>query len=486
MVVIFTSLYPSSILSLAGLHQPLQADYKGWAALSTECYLKHTWKFLSLYKIRMERQDSTLVGKREGHRSIMDAVQIHCSTSELWQVNICRLHLQVWWLSDIITGDGRYISATTTQRRTPIRESNMIWPIQGTPPADAWEVWIRALSALGRKQRDQQIVLDNPLGRWNHVNNCEWLYDPTSDRIMQKESGKTYVKKVGRPTRKADKRYIVSATVDDTSGYKMAATVNLHNRKQELDVEGLGSFIPPTILQRLSFKQFASQNTRWIWWAHEIQCSDEDALAIIQNIGTTGGLVVSDGSFKDLHGAASIVLEGVRYGTRVGTSVTVPGDPAVQCAYRSEAAGILAAIQLVNALAQYFGLSQGQCTLGCDGQSALNQCFFQSTGFQVNIPHFDIISEARQELQSSLIQWTKQYIPGHQEIFPLSREAFLNDKMDQQCKKHWEKTHGMAAWSTYNQWNVVAYWTDKLDDRLNSVDWDATGTAMSSNWFARD
>jgi hypothetical protein len=148
---------------------------------------------------------------------------------------------------------------------------------------------------------------------------------------------------------------------------------------------------------------------------------------------------LSNGSFKNQHGTASVVIEGATGKYRITTSVITPGGTNDQCAYQSEAAGILTSIQLVNALAEYTGTRSSKCTMGCDGKSALVQCFWKGSRSPTEIPHFDIIAEARRELVHSPIEWMDLYIPGHQ-TDPTDRAAILNNEMDEACKKYWNET----------------------------------------------
>jgi hypothetical protein len=84
---------------------------------------------------------------------------------------------------------------------------------------------------------------------------------------------------------------------------------------------------------------------------------------------------ISDGSFKDEHGTASFSLVG-ETSTMDGSHVT-PGDPRDQSAYRSELSGIYAQVFSAYTLALQFGITEGSMTLGCDGESALYQCFLR-------------------------------------------------------------------------------------------------------------
>ena len=67
-------------------------------------------------------------------------------TTELKQFNACILFLQVNYLSELTTIDGKtlntnIISANTTNRS----ESNLIWPNQLQPKLKYWTKWIKKI-----------------------------------------------------------------------------------------------------------------------------------------------------------------------------------------------------------------------------------------------------------------------------------------------------------------------------------------------------
>jgi hypothetical protein len=119
------------------------------------------------------------------------------------------------------------------------------------------------------------------------------------------------------------------------------------------------------------------------------------------------------------------------------------------------------------------------------------------------MPHWDIINLAILERALSKITWKKQHVKGHQDIFPLARDAALNEEMDQRCKKFWEEGPQTHLW--YHQiWTVsindhpvvseltnsirtlcaklraTKYWKMKLGDHQNEINWTALGYASNT------
>jgi hypothetical protein len=137
----------------------------------------------------------------------------------------------------------------------------------------------------------------------------------------------------------------------------------------------------------------------------------------------------------------------------------------------------------------------------CDGQSALSRCF--SEGIDTNSPHWDIIMAAITERQNSPIKWHRHHVKGHQDIYPLERDAMLNEEMDSRCKQFWEEGPKTLHWFhqpwtvTINRQQVVSdlnatirsycsdlrverYWESKMGANQEEIDWVVIGRAVRS------
>jgi hypothetical protein len=86
--------------------------------------------------------------------------------------------------------------------------------------------------------------------------------------------------------------------------------------------------------------------------------------------------LVSDGSYYSNHsvGTAAWILEGSVSGIQITGAVITPEVASDQSAYRSELAGILAAISVINALAKFHHISTN-ITIHCDCQKGLDKVF---------------------------------------------------------------------------------------------------------------
>jgi hypothetical protein len=364
---------------------------------------------------------------------IMEEIRQQLSIQDLKLFNRCLIYLQALWMSDITTADGQEINWYACQGRPNGTQTPYIsWPVQGQPNAEAWEVWGRGMQILGKQKRGGAIVVHHSLGEWMTRGKGDWFFDTSSERLLHSKTGTIYRRQKGRATRNSTMLFKASNIRDTTFRQdSIASVITLANNTVRL--EGVGRYVAEGEKRGNSFHEFVQQQTRWQWWSGQLEYNEHEIRQIADDIQEGKGVAVSNGSYKDVHGTAAAVLEGRKSGMRINTSVAVPGTANMQCAYRSEAAGSLAAVQMTEAVVLFCNKTQGKCIMGCDGQAALRQCFYQCTGFQVNAAHYDIIGEVRQEIKRSRLKWEQNHIPGHQTICQIPTVACWHTESSHAC-----------------------------------------------------
>ena len=111
---------------------------------------------------------------------------------------------------------------------------------------------------------------------------------------------------------------------------------------------------------------------------------------------------ISDGSFKEAHGAAAWTLIGP--GLSLTESDAVPGHASDQSAYRSELFGILKMIQRIHATCLAFDVTKGKVELACDGESAWYRVFSPTYVPSPDVKHYDLLSSAKLLIRECPIQ----------------------------------------------------------------------------------
>ena len=129
---------------------PFSYDYERYAGCVTHSWMKHLWIFCDTKNIELRRVCSNFKHKKKHDKNLMQYFTnngIHWY--QLASVNQCQLYLKVVLLSNITTGDGRYIERSIYEG-VP---NNCItdtyeWPIQGKPGKMDWHEWKRALESI--------------------------------------------------------------------------------------------------------------------------------------------------------------------------------------------------------------------------------------------------------------------------------------------------------------------------------------------------
>jgi len=97
---------------------------------------------------------------------------------------------------------------------------------------------------------------------------------------------------------------------------------------------------------------------------------------------------------------------------------------------------------MVNHVCQYYSVKHGTITFGCNGLSALQQCFQHCWQLSPNAAHHDFIFAIQQALSQSPVQWQWQHICRHQDqnkdALDLSLMEHLNIQMDANAKCWWD------------------------------------------------
>jgi hypothetical protein len=80
-----------------------------WGGLATHSYLKTCWEFCNKFNIELHPKVQKITPRREFDQTIMSILAEFCSGHVLQTMNKCRIRLQLFWVSDLATGDGRSI-----------------------------------------------------------------------------------------------------------------------------------------------------------------------------------------------------------------------------------------------------------------------------------------------------------------------------------------------------------------------------------------
>jgi hypothetical protein len=447
------------------------------------------------------------------HHIMQLILVVQPSQLELVCINKCWLYLRAYYVSDISDGSGTQMNddAWVGKRSATTRAHS--WPSQGQPTRLDWETWRKflRLALLSRGRR-----LKTPLGPWIRVDRSQpWFLDPQFDRLYQ-QIGDTWFFHPRLPRQSGRPLYSATGTPCNPPAHYHSAQVYL--RGNAIICNGHSPILPSPIPIRKTFREylFSSTEASAHWCFANLIIPQDDgyflATAIRDHAASAETLkAVSDGSFKNCYGTAAWVLSCPLSPQQITGQVVVPGAAHDHSSYRSELAGVYAALLVVSRLCRFFDVSSGGVLLGCNSKSALATAFVDSSHrHSIHSPSFDLLGAIRNLLLESPLTRDITHIKAHQDekvaVQDLSEMEKLNVAMDAAAKVHIPQAYAQlrhytvylepwALWHdttkiSHNLHNTVygivhssqakLYWTRKKsmsEDTLRSIHWDALGHA---------
>ena len=313
---------------------------------------------------------------------------------DLKSVNLCRQWLRVFYLSDIVTGDGRYIQLSVWNGDAPLSpQSNLGWPIKSCrPSASHWSIWRRSLQLLCTQQ---PRALRQPLGPWTYPASStqEWFHDVDSDRIYRRSTGITVY---GRIPHRRLRRTCYQPTDIVANCIPPSAVRTTVINSTPTHIIHTGS--RPTATDTRPPPQVDAWATRSVVLPPDLRPLFDSLLA-----GTA--VAVCDGSFKANMGSAAFCIQGPVTSSRILGCNLTPGDSSCLSAYRSELGGIYGVVKQVHDLVHQAEITSGGITIGCDCLPALTTVFETETD-SPSQSDFDLIHDIRQYISQSPLRWT--------------------------------------------------------------------------------
>ena len=327
-----TKLFPST----KSKHQYLPASW-----IST------TWQYLTDLKATVTCATMQLLPQRLHDIPLMEEACKHYSGITLLRINAVRLFLQVFYLSDITTSDGKLISPEYYLPNLPIlRDSTMHWPHQANPGMLAWKLWT---VMLRRCFTYTNYALRQPLTSWNDVHPTQTWHtqiDPTTSIIYCKKGPiwDTYIP-TGR-IRHSVTRHGTSPTLPPVC---LPITLQLrHNNYHPRSYFYRERTVlfppppPPTLVHRL--RQLPSHE-KWII-GHTVTLTRTEETNLLHSILHGNFVLASDGSCKGVHSTYSSRIQS---STQLDTFVASHSRSEPTSSFRVEAYGYLGCLYLLRA-----------------------------------------------------------------------------------------------------------------------------------------
>ena len=411
-------------------------SFKTYGHLITSSWIKEVWREIDDNSIQFEERTTSLQPKRDNEVYINEKFVEHGYTPNQRKIlNTCRIFLRVTVLSDIISGDGCYMLPFVRNGPNPIQAySDIKWPTQSKPSEASWVLWRRALrrcfpsNSFGR--------LEAPLGKW-HTTNRKWgsFYEnSTQSMYVHTTQWNRFVPNTNQFTGYNERYSFIDHTPPPQNiSHVAVAWIDDTGR---LITHGIGKW------EHHSTPRTDHWTTEWT--SH---ITAEQSTILANAIQNGQAKAVTDGSYQTT-GSAGYCLTYNNIKWR--GACRVPGNKAIQCAYRSELTGILAVLYMVKQLCLERNLDNGWLTIACDNIAA-GKALCQTHYPNPQQNHFDLIQAIfllRQELP---ISFFFRHVEGHQAskhpLRDLDEWAILNEEMDGLAKAYFQHSRSLPSLS---------------------------------------
>jgi ribonuclease HI len=424
--------------------QITDAPYETLTEAVTNSWVTTLWQFAQNFGFSFDDLFPQLMPLREEDQFLMKAfVEIGgYEGHELFMLNTCRMFLHAVTLADISDFSGTQLSADAMEGHPSCqRLTDYSWP--RSPPnlsPEFWSLWQNALIRCFTSH-SQPTTLRQPMGNWliDPTTKWRWFYRAEDQSLFHhNEHGlwDHYRETIPlRRTRSTDKVFhVCQANLDappigDLIFASTKRALSYTTTAPAILITHLGDsshILPQT-------PALTPDCSNWTTMDYLDQClpseswaldrltppqGDDFHLAAAVQAGTA--VAASDGSFDDK----------IKIGTaafQIAPSITsveekdsycgatqVPGAPSDQSAYRSELAGVLAILIILQALCDAHGISEGSITLSLDSQSALAEAE-GSWKLKPRQSDFDILLDIRERTKRLPIKVQYKWIKGHQD-----------------------------------------------------------------------
>ena len=426
-------------------------SYDRWEYLLTDCWLKSTWKFCSDHSIVLRGNYDPPTPQRIHDYSIMRKLVTEYremfTKGELRTINRCRLYLQVMFISDIVSGEGKHVTLKYLHGiKDSFRRSRWVWPLQLRPTGREWKVWQKAVQLIVTSRVSGGRRLSSPIGAWTQPSHQQfsWFYSPSVSAVFRKcgNSWRRYDKS-DRSRTTLDRVHFLRGTRTTQVPDDLRPTgIQMGPNSASIWIDGHGEVIPDT-----------STSTDDTWFFKAAKARSPEWYGLIKNTFFFSNMedirstlrsgkwrIVTDGSFSPIKmkGTAAVIIEDDIGRQLVKAYVLTPGDARDINAYRSELAGILVGMMILDLFAQHYSISNQPVLFGCDNEKAVHLGLTSKYYSPVTVKHMDLIWEIQSLRFGSKLQIQGVHVRGHQSAKTCqhSQLARMNAEADAVAKRY--------------------------------------------------
>ena len=459
-------------LEIGNMTNIFDLQYAEWKVFATSTWITSTWEFCDKYNIQLDgpRGYSTL--QRINDVLVMEKVlevKKHFSEVELVLINQCRIYLNVMYLSDMVSGDGKMIEECFIQGCLPVdRTSQWKWPFQNKPSVHAWTQWRRALALIWKVDASNRSC--NPkLGKWRPQKylNMQWLFsfDISSQLVYRKHKHQWLNYKLVSEGRNVSVFELITTNHSPPTTAQRISVFKISNTY--IYTSGFCGCILP--LRRKILKE----QDWWLQIIHKMSPEVSDLLDntyigvsknMIRNMVSEGMLrIVCDGSFfpTEQVSTAAFVIEDMTLREYGRGYCRVIGDKPEAGPYRAELGGVHLVLHVLQVLCDVCCITEGSIEIYCDCEAAIKTLHKHPDSITVTTKQHDLLWDIDHIVRNLSITVNFSWVKGHQTELQINNNqlARMNDLVDsvakdfaRYCMKHPSEQNDLTY--GYRYWNV--------------------------------
>ena len=386
-------------LQIGCLGSPFSLPYSTWAHLSPICWAKCYWESIQNFKVDIRIKYSALPLQREGDMSIMDFLlpYLH-DAATMASVNRCRCHLNMIFLSDIASLNGRSVSSDMVWGSRPVLQSRLRFPPEHPTPRD-WHRWADSWAAA----TGVGLTLPIPLGGWIKAPHFTWPWRYNSDLqevyILESEGFRVYRRPASSlPTRSTSLHRPTAEIVQKVTSICVSVDCipsPVGPMYPPPTTDELWDDVPETAMVLNFWDQVKEWGGLWMWEMIFPDVGlgfDVSWMASALRAGTL--VAVTDGSYDRQRSpkvcAAGWIIMDITTGSRLAGSFSEYSSSA--SSYRGELLGLCAINIILLAISKTGNITNRQpITFWCDNKGAINRASDKSRRIKCGRPCADIL-----------------------------------------------------------------------------------------------
>lgn len=427
-------------LQLGTAGSPFNLPYVKHSNLAPISWTKCLWELLDKYDVGLHLEYDSLPIQRDGDMEVMVFLDRFLSNSCLRaSVNRCRCYLNVMFLSDVVTLDGRGIhNDLVVGSRSPLR-SKMRFPPEH-PTQNDWSVWVTTWFTA----TTENLQLLKPLGAWVTVPHFvwPWIYDATSNSLyVLREKGFLLHKESQLSThitRNSTKFVQTSETTQSALGDYVSVTAIPTSNGMVYHSPKQGVAWADPVTTATEFWQYVIQwGGTWMWEMIYPDMQDGfEAGWLISSLRNGTLMGVTDGSYnksKDprVCGAGWILMD-IPSGQRLAGSFSESSNSAGS--YRGELLGLYAINIILLALTKAGSITNTpEITIWCDNQGAISKASGEQRRIRSGMSCSDILRSLKSVGIELPLLTTYRHVKAHMDDTLTWDQMNLETQLNCQC-----------------------------------------------------